>query len=150
MNISANWMYFFAILGGLIAAFRIWQNLQKLRRQRNDSWDARLIDQLRKRGSDPFKPHDVDFFLAFPNRDDAEQVATQLRTEGFDADVVDEPEGGELRYSLHAHKSMQLTVPDMQELSRKLTVAATARKGRYDGWSAKQVPKPADIADRMR
>jgi histidinol-phosphate/aromatic aminotransferase/cobyric acid decarboxylase-like protein len=150
MNISANWMYFFAILGGLLAAFRIWQNLQKLRRQRNDSWDARLIDQLRKRGSDPFKPHDVDFFLAFPTQDAAEDLARQLRSEGFDADVVDEPESGELRWSLHAHKSMQLTVPDMQELSRRLSVAATAKLGRYDGWSAKQVPKPADIADRMR
>jgi hypothetical protein len=29
----------------------------------------------------------------------------------------------------------------MQELSRKLTDAATARGGRYDGWSAKQVPR---------
>jgi hypothetical protein len=143
-------MYFFAILGGLIAGFRIWQNLQKLRRQRNDSWDERLIDQLRKRGSDPFKPHDVDFFLAFPTVESAEELAKQLRTEGFDADVVDEPESGELRYSLHLHKSMQLTVPDMKELSRRLTEAATERKGRYDGWSAKQVPKPADIADRMR
>jgi hypothetical protein len=28
----------------------------------------------------------------------------------------------------------------MQELSRRLTDAATARGGRYDGWSAKQVP----------
>jgi hypothetical protein len=150
MSFSANWMYFFAILGGLIAGFRIWQNLQKLRRQRNDSWDARLIDQLRKNGSDPFKPHDVDFFLAFPSQDAAEDLAKQLRAEGFDADVVDEPESGDLRYSLHAHKSMQLTVPDMQELSRRLTIAATERKGRYDGWSAKQVPKPTDIADRMR
>ncbi len=150
MNISANWMYFFAILGGLLAAFRIWQNLQKLRRRRNDSWDARLIDQLRKRGSDPFKPHDVDFFLAFPNQDAAEDLAKQLRSEGFDADVVDEPENGELRWSLHAHKSMQLTVPDMQDLSRRLTEAATAKGGRYDGWSAKQVPKPEAIADRMR
>jgi hypothetical protein len=150
MNISANWMYFFAVLGGLLAAFRIWQNLQKLRRQRNDSWDARLIDQLRKRGSDPFKPHDVDFFLAFPSSETANEVATQLRTDGFDADVVDEPESGELRWSLHAHKSMQLTVPDMQELSRRLTEAATTRGGRYDGWSAKQVPKAESIADRTR
>jgi hypothetical protein len=141
MSFSANWMYFFAILGGLLAAYRIWQNLQKLRRQRNDSWDARLIDQLRKRGSDPFKPHDVDFFLAFPTQEAAEELATQLRTEGFDASVVDEPASGELRWSLHAHKSMQLTVPDMQELSRKLSEAATLKKGRYDGWSAKQVPR---------
>jgi hypothetical protein len=141
VSFSSNWLFIFAIIGGLLAGFRIWQNLQKLRRQRNDSWDARLIDQLRKRGSDPFKAHDVDFFLAFPTRDAAEDLARQLRSEGFDADVVDEPESGDLRYSLHLHKSMKLTVPDMQELSRRLTEAATAKQGRYDGWSAKQVPR---------
>ena len=141
MSFSAYWMYILAVLGGLIAGFRIWQNLQKLRRQKNDSWDERLIDQLRKRGSDPFKPHDVDFFLAFPKQEGAEDLARQLRAEGFDADVVDEPESGELRYSLHASKSMHLTVPDMQALSRRLTDAAIAKNGRYDGWSAKQVPR---------
>lgn len=141
MSFSAGWMYVFAIIGGLIAAYRIWQNLKKLQQQKNDSWDARLIDQLRKRGSDPFKPHDVDFFLAFPTQDAAERLANRLRNEGFDADVVDEPESGALRYSLHAHKSMQLTVPDMQELSRRLTEQATELGGRYDGWSAKEVPR---------
>jgi hypothetical protein len=140
MHLSIEWMYAFAIIGGLIAGWRIWQNLQKLRQRQNDSWDARLIDQLRKRGSDPFKPHDVDFFFAFPSVDGAERLAAQLRSEGFDADVKDTPENGDLRYSLHAHKSMQLTVPDMQDLSRRLTDAATQRGGRYDGWAAKQVP----------
>jgi hypothetical protein len=140
MQLSIGWMYAFAIIGGLIAGWRIWQNLQKLRQRQNDSWDARLIDQLRKRGSDPFKPHDVDFFFAFPSVDGAERLAAQLRSEGFDADVKDTPENGDLRYSLHAHKSMQLTVPDMQDLSRRLTDAATQRGGRYDGWAAKQVP----------
>jgi hypothetical protein len=141
VSFNSNWLFIFAIIGGLLAGFRIWQNLQQLRRQKNDSWDARLIDQLRKRGSDPFKAHDVDFFLAFPTPEAAEDLAKQLRTEGFDADVVDEPESGDLRYSLHAHRSMKLTVPDMQELSRRLTEAAMARQGRYDGWSAKQVPR---------
>jgi hypothetical protein len=145
MEWSLKWMYVFAIIGGVIAAWRIWQNLQKLKQRKNDSWDARLIDQLRKRGSDPFKPHDVDFFLAFPAQEAAEQLAVQLRGEGFDADVHESPESGEYRFSLHAHKSMQLTVPDMQELSRRLTDAATERGGRYDGWSAKQVP----ISDPM-
>ncbi len=140
MDLSIEWLYAFAILGGLIAVWRIWQNLQKLRSRQNDSWDARLIDQLRKRGSDPFKPHDLDFFLAFPSSDAAEQLATQLRGEGFDAEVKDTPHNGDLRYVLHLHKSMKLTVPDMQDLSRRLTDAATARGGRYDGWSAKQVP----------
>lgn len=143
MAFTVEWLYAFAIIGGLIAAWRIYQNLQKLRRHKNDSWDARLIDQLRKAGSDPFKPHDVDFFLAFPNNEAAEQVAVWMRGEGFDADVTDTPENGDLRFSLHAHKSMQLTVPDMQALSRRLTQAATERGGRYDGWSAKQVPRQA-------
>jgi Regulator of ribonuclease activity B len=141
MFISTTWMFVFAILGGALAAWRIWQKLNKLRERQNDSWDARLIDQLRKRGSDPFKPHDVDFFLAFPSAAAAEQLAVQLRGEGFDSSVVDEPQNGDLRFSLHAHKSMQLTVPDMQDLSRRLTEAATLKGGRYDGWSAKQVPR---------
>jgi hypothetical protein len=145
MELSTGWMYAFAIVGGAVAAWRIWQNLQKLRRQQNDSWDARLIDQLRKRGTDPFKPHDVDFFLAFPSAEGAEQVKAQLVVEGFDAEIVDTPDNGELRYVLHAHKSMQLTVPDMQELSRRLTEAATERKGRYDGWSAKPVARAGPI-----
>jgi hypothetical protein len=136
---SYAWMYAFALIGGVVAGWRIWQNLQKLRRQQNDSWDKRLIDQLRKRGSDPFKPHDVDFFLAFPSSDAAEQLSAQMRGEGFDAEVRDTPDNGDLRWVVHAHKSMQLTVPDMQELSRKLTEAATAKGGRYDGWSAKPV-----------
>ena len=137
---STNWMYVFAVIGGVIAVWRIWQNLNKLRQRKNDSWDARLIDQLRKRGSDPFKPHDLDFFLAFPTREAADSVAAQMTTEGFKTDVVDTPESGELRYSLHAQKSLHLTVPDMQELSRRLTDMAIAKGGRYDGWSAKQVP----------
>ena len=137
---STNWMYVFAVIGGVIAVWRIWQNLNKLRQRKNDSWDARVIDQLRKRGSDPFKPHDLDFFLAFPTREAADAVAAQMTTEGFKTDVIDTPESGELRYSLHAQKSLHLTVPDMQDLSRRLTDAATARGGRYDGWSAKQVP----------
>jgi hypothetical protein len=140
MTFSIEWLYIFAIIGGLIAGWRIWQNLQKLRQRQNDSWDARLIDQLRKRGSDPFKPHDVDFFLAFPSSAGADQVLAQFRTEGFDGEMKDTPDNGALRYVVHLHKSMQLTVPDMQALSRRLTDAATEREGRYDGWSAKQVP----------
>jgi hypothetical protein len=138
---STTWMYVFAIIGGVLAVWRIWQNLVKLRTRKNDSWDARLIDQLRKNGSDPFKPHDVDFFLAFPTRESAAGLAAQLASEGFKTDVIDTPENGELRFSLHAQKSLQLTVPDMQDLSRRLTDAAVAKSGRYDGWSAKQVPR---------
>jgi hypothetical protein len=141
MSFSANWMYLFAIIGGGIAIWRIWQNLNKLRTRKNDTWDERLIDQLRKQGSDPFKPHDVDFFLAFPTREAAEMLAARLNAEGFETDVIDSPENGDLRHSLHAHKSMLLVVPDMKALSRRLTDAAKEKDGRYDGWSAKPVAR---------
>ena len=125
-----------------IAVWRIWQNLKSCAQRKNDSWDARLIDQLRKRGSDPFKPHDVDFFLAFPTLEAAEAAGrADCAPKGSTPTLSTTPENGDLRYSLHAHKSMQLTVPDMQELSRRLTDAAKEKAGRYDGWSAKQVPR---------
>jgi len=141
MLTSTTWMYVCAIIGGVIAGWRIYQNLNKLRTRKNDTWDERLIDQLRKQGSDPFKPHDVDFFLAFPTRDAADILAARLTTEGFKTDVVDSPENGDLRYSLRAHKSMMLVVPDMKALSRRLTDAAKEQNGRYDGWSAKPVAR---------
>jgi hypothetical protein len=141
MLTSVTWMYVCAIIGGVIAGWRIWQNLNRLRTRKNDTWDERLIDQLRKQGSDPFKPHDVDFFLAFPTMGAAEFLAARFKTEGFDTDVVDSPENGDLRYSLHLHKSMLLVVPDMKELSRRLTDAAKEQHGRYDGWSAKPVAR---------
>jgi hypothetical protein len=31
---------------------------------------------------------------------------------------------------------MRLIVPDMQELSRRMTELATENRGRYDGWAA--------------
>lgn len=138
---SAGWMFVFLFIGAVIAGFRIWQNLQKLRRHKNDSWDARLIDQLRKRGSDPFKPHEVDFFLAFPSRETADRLAAELGQEGFTCDVKEAPENGALAFSLHAQKSMQLSVADMQDLSRRLTDAAKLLGGRYDGWSAPVVER---------
>jgi len=136
MSLGIEWLYAFAILGGLIAAWRIWQNLQKLRQRQNDSWDARLIDQLRKRGSDPFKPHDVDFFFALPNELACRAVHAQLETEGYAVDIKAVPESPDFVFSLHARKSMRLSVPDMQDISRRFSTLATANGGRYDGWAA--------------
>ena len=47
--------------------------------------------------------------------------------------MQDDPE---LAYSLHATKTMRLVVPDMQEISRRLTALAAELHGRYDGWAA--------------
>ena len=136
-----DWLFILVIGAGAAVVARIFVKVRKLRNAERDDWDSRTIDRLRKQGSDPFKPHDVDFFLAFPTQEAAEFLAARFKTEGFDSDVVDSPENGDLRYSLHLHKSMLLVVPDMKELSRRLTDAAKEKHGRYDGWSAKPVAR---------
>ena len=135
-------MYVFAIIGGGIAGWRIWQNLNKLRTRKNDTWDERLIDQLRKQGSDPFKPHDVDFFLAFPTARSRRGAGVADSTPKVSTPTWStRPRTATCATACIAHKSMLLVVPDMKELSRRLTDAAKEKEGRYDGWSAKPVAR---------
>ena len=127
MDFSVTWMYVFAIIGGLIAGVAHLAEPAEAaaaqerflgRAAHRPAAQARLGSlQAARRG----------FLLRVSRRRTARSSSRRsCAREGFDADVKDTPENGELRYSLHAHKSMQLTVPDMQELSRRLTDAATA------------------------
>lgn len=137
------WLYVFLIAGAAVAIGRIYWSLRKVARQRNDSWDAKLIERLRKDGSDPFQPHNVDFFFGLPNEASARELAAQLGAEGFATDVEHKPENPSHPYSLHAMKSLRLSVPDMQELSRRLTDLAKSKGGSYDGWAASHVARTA-------
>jgi hypothetical protein len=77
----------------------------------------------------------VDFFLALPNEAACAGARARLEPE-FSVDVKALENDPELAYSLHATKTMRLVVPDMQEISRRLTALATELHGRYDGWAA--------------
>jgi Regulator of ribonuclease activity B len=131
-----DWFVLFVIAAGAIAAWRIWVSVRKLRADQDDSWDARAIERLRAQGSDPFKPHDVDFFFGLPNEDACRAVQGVLEAEGFKVDLKPVPDSSTHPFSLHATKSIRLSAPDMKDLSRKLTDLATAHGGRYDGWTA--------------
>jgi hypothetical protein len=48
-------------------------------------------------------------------------------------------------FSLHAIKSMRLSVPGMHELTKRFGELAKANGGHYDGWSAAVVPKNPQI-----
>src|SRR5579862_10068555 len=54
----------------------------------------------------------------------------------FSVDVKSLEASSELSCSLHASKTMRLLVPDVQEISRRLTALAAELRGRYDGWAA--------------
>ncbi len=138
-----NWLTLLFLVAAVVIVVRIFVKLRDLRGQKQDDWDSRVIDRLRKQGSDPFKEHEVDFFFALPNDDSCRAVNAHLERDGYAIDIKAAPESPELAFSLHARKSMRLSVPDMQALSRRFKELAAAHGGRYDGW-ASDVVKATD------
>jgi hypothetical protein len=94
-----------------------------------------LVKNLRAQGGDPFSPYEVDFFFDLPDEAACERVATLLRARDYAVDFrrVD-PDRGD-RYTLHALKSVRVSVPDMQALTREFSALAVHHGGRYDGWA---------------
>ena len=130
-------LFFALVIGaGIVILIRLYTKVRDLQNLKQEDWDTRAIDRLRKQGSDPFKPHDVDFFFALPNELACRAVHAHLETEGYAVDIKAVPESPDFAFSLHPRKSMRLSVPDMQDISRRFSTLATANGGRYDGWAA--------------
>ena len=140
----------FVVIAGLILA-RGWstvrKSLKKYSPSRQESWDAQMVERLRSNGYAPFNEYRVDFFLALPDEAACQSIRARLEPQGFAIEMAPTrkglvihgeplPEDDGLPLSLHASKSMRLIVPDMQEVSRRLTALATEFHGRYDGWVA--------------
>jgi Regulator of ribonuclease activity B len=138
------WLLILFILIAIAVLVRIYFNLRKVRASSlRADWDAQQISQLRAMGSDPFQPHEVDFFFGLPSEAACQTLRRQLELEGFSVDVKPVPEAVDHPFSLHACRSMRLSVPDMQELSHRFGDLASVNGGRYDGWSAGVVAQRA-------
>jgi regulator of ribonuclease activity B len=131
-----NWTIVFVLLVGAAAVYKIVSSIRKNRELHDQDWDTKLITELRKRGQDPFQPHDVDFFFALPSEAACTAINRALEAEGFRVDVKAVPDNKEFPYSLHATKNMRVHGPDMKELSRRFAELARTQAGRYDGWGA--------------
>jgi hypothetical protein len=131
-----DWFVIFLVAGAAIALWRIVYQVRKLGQRNEDDWDARLIERIRRSGIDPFKPMEVDFFLALPGEAVAREVADELGREGFEVDVKSVSDSNEHPFSVHAMKRMQLSLDGVRGVSTRLRSIATARGGRYDGWAA--------------
>jgi regulator of RNase E activity RraB len=124
------------VVAAIIIIARIYFKVRKIQGTKQESWDAKIIEQLRSKGYAPFNEYNVDFFIALPDEAACQAVRSRLESEGFSVDAKPMTEKTDLPYSLHATKSMRLIVPDMQGLSQKLTTLAEEFGGRYDGWTA--------------
>lgn len=131
-----EWLVLLVLFAGGALAYRLYSSVRKARREHDENWDAKLVTELRKRGQDPFQPHDVDFFFALPNEAACTAINQQLEAEGFRVDVKAVPEHAEFPFSLHATKNMRVHVADMKEFSRRFNALAQAHHGRYDGWGS--------------
>ena len=131
-----NWLTLLFLVAAAVIVGRVFFKLRDLRGQKQDDWDTRAIDRLRKQGSDPFKEHEVDFFFALPNDEACRAVNAQLERDGYSIDIKAVPDSPDLAFSLHARKFMRLSVPDMQAISRRFKELALANGGRYDGWAS--------------
>jgi len=131
-----NWILVALVVAGLAALVRIYFSLQRLRRAREDDWDAKMIERVRSQGIDPFKAHEVDFFFALPDAATCDAVRVALAADGYQVDVKPVSESSDQPFSLHASKALRLAVPDMQEKSRRFKKLAELHRGRYDGWAA--------------
>jgi hypothetical protein len=136
-----RWLFILLILAGAAVLVRIYLSLRKLREPADNDWDAKQIAMLRTRGSDPFQSHEVDFFFGLPSSSACDELRKQLELEGFTVDTKPVPDAVDQVFSLHASKSMRLSVPDMQDLRQRFVELARVHGGSYDGWTAGVVPK---------
>ena len=130
-----SWTLLLLVAALALIGVRIYSKLRLARKSRTESWDEQIIGRLRSQGYAPFNDYRVDFFLALPDEAACEGARARLEPE-FSVDVKPLKDDLSLAYSLHATKTMRLVVPDMQEISRRLTALASEFHGRYDGWAA--------------
>ena len=128
--------FWLLVLAATVAVVRVYFTVRRASAQRKADWDERLVKNLRAQGGDPFSPFDVDFFFDLPDQAACELLAAVLRAREFAVDYrqVDADRGD--RFTLHAFKSLRISVPDMQALTREFKELAARHAGRYDGWAA--------------
>jgi hypothetical protein len=135
MDLSNGTIAIIMVAAAALLLFRIisrWRGVS-FRKQQID-WDQHFIQGLRKAGVDTFSEHVVDFFFTVPTRDGATALASALREEGYETDVIEARETSG-QFSVHGSRRMRLIVPDMQQLTVHLTQLAGAHGGQYDNWA---------------
>lgn len=106
-----------------------------MRPTHQESWDEKMVEQLRAQGYAPFNEYPVDFFLALPDEAACNAVRARLEPDGFAVDSKPIEDEVTLPLSLHATKSMRLILLDMVEVSKRMAAIAAEFHGRYDGWA---------------
>jgi len=125
----------FLIPAAGLAIWRVVYQVRRASRIERDDWDTKFVERLRRSGVDPFRPMEIDFFVALPTRDAAERLQARLQREGYTVDVREIGDSPDHPFSLHALKAMHLTVDNVRASASMLREQAIELGGRFDGWA---------------
>ncbi|MBW2726825.1 MAG: ribonuclease E inhibitor RraB [Deltaproteobacteria bacterium] len=103
----------------------------------DEDGDAKVVDALRREGSDLSKPHEIDFFFDFSTEAAARKLCEVLALDGF-TDNFEVNEQG-TKFTCRAVKSLVPELNAMQALTRRFSALATQHGGVYDGWGTEVV-----------
>ena len=117
-----------AVLGAVVLGLLVWPRIAKAQQDP----DAQVLAQLRKAGSDLYKPHPIEFFLYAPTKEAAERLEQKVRALHFETKVQPSAQGS--AWLVLATKSMLPNQADLVLLREQFTALAAAEKGEYDGW----------------
>ena len=104
----------------------------RLRGKKPLDGDEATLLHLRRAGSDLGKAHEIEFFLYFPTREGAEEVASQIRVAGFEANVELSAKGD--NWLCFATKKMVPDVETLQRIRKEFDALCGRLGGEYDGW----------------
>jgi len=62
-----TWVIVSFVVAAAIIIARIYFKLRSIQGTKQESWDAKIIEQLRSKGYAPFNEYKVDFFIALPD-----------------------------------------------------------------------------------
>jgi hypothetical protein len=129
-----TWVLLLLVVAALLAAVRIYVGVRRGRGAALDDWDERLVQNLRAAGGNAFTPYEVDFFFNLPDEPACQALGELLKGEGFGIDTRVMGGEGASGFSLHARKSVRVSVTEMQEYSKRFRALAEQYHGHYDGW----------------
>ena len=97
-----------------------------------DEPDVQVLEELKKAGSDLSKPHLIEFYLYFPSKESASEVAQTLRDEGYEVQVSLGADN--INWLCFATKSIFPTREALSAIRVYFEALAQQQGGEYDGW----------------
>src|SRR5882762_2144735 len=99
-----TWVVIAFVVAAAIIIARIYFKIRKIQGTKQESWDAKIIEQLRSKGYAPFNEYNVHFFFSPPEEASRQAGPSPLESDCFSFEAKPMTEKTDLPYSLHATK----------------------------------------------